>query len=201
MKGLNKKFGAFGNINILGNDDEFLKLASEAGCVSWAVGFESVCSDSLAEMGKKTNKVHEYLSAIKKVHDHGMIITGFFVFGFDNDTLNIFEKTDEFVSKSDIDSPFGQILTPLPGTPLYERFQKENRILTKDWSRYTTTSVVFKPKNMNPQELLENTQELFYRWYDTPKVIFRTIKSLKYGFYPFIDRISANTIFKYSRFS
>lgn len=88
-----------------------------------------------------------------KIHDHGMFILGFFIFGFDHDGPDIFEKTDEFVRKNDVDVPRAYILVPYPGTLIYDRFEKEGRILTKDWSKYQG-QVVYQPKHMTPEELL-----------------------------------------------
>jgi radical SAM superfamily enzyme YgiQ (UPF0313 family) len=188
MRGLNKKFYGFGNINILGKDEELLKLASDAGCVGWLIGFESISQESLDIIGKKTNIVQTYLSSVKKIHDYGMIILGSFVFGFDGDTLDIFDSTDKFVQKSEIDVPDAMILTPYPGTPLYDRLKKEGRIMTNEWNKYNFEHVVFKPKNMTQQELLENTRHLYKKWHSNwPSSIKRMIKSLRFGRNAFIE--------------
>jgi len=78
---------------------------------------------------KKSNKVDEYKSAIMKIKNYGMMITGFFIFGFDTDGPDIFEKTNDFVMNSKIDLPVPQILTPFPGTKLFENLNKQGRIL------------------------------------------------------------------------
>jgi len=192
MKDMNKKFGAFANIDLLSKDDEFLKLASEAGCISLTIGFESICQESLKESGKKTNLVNQYMAAIKKIHDYNITITGTFVFGFDHDTLDIFDRTDEFINVSEIDAPVDHILTPYPGTPLFNRLEREGRILTKDWTKYTTRDVVFQPKNMTPKELLDNTIKLRRRWYKTYNILRRSMMSLRFGYYPFFYRATAN---------
>jgi radical SAM superfamily enzyme YgiQ (UPF0313 family) len=193
MKKLNYRFSAFGNINVLSKDDEFLKLAREAGCDIWAIGFESISQETLNNMGKRTNLVKDYISGIKKVHDHGMLILGLFVFGFDNDTLQVFDKTDEFVRTSEIDVLNATILTPYPGTALFDRLEKEKRILTKDWNKYNSIfDVVFQPKNMTPGELLDNTQEIYSKWYGKSYMIKRMIRGLNFGPRAFVVSISAN---------
>jgi radical SAM superfamily enzyme YgiQ (UPF0313 family) len=189
---LNKKFVAMGNTNILAKDEELLKLAKEAGCVAWWIGFESISQETLKNIGKNTNKVEQYAQAIKNIHDHGMWITGWFVFGFDTDTIDVFDKTDEFVKKNDIDIPEALILTPFPGTPLYKRYDEQNRILTKDWNKYDAKHVVFQPKNMTPEKLLESTIKLHKEWYNTSNIIRRTIKSAKFGLAPFINAPTRN---------
>lgn len=181
MIGLNKKFTAYGNINVLGQDEELLKLANEAGCVGWYTGFETVSQETLNSIGKKTNKVSEYADSIKKIHDYGMVIIGSFVFGFDTDDKDIFSKTDDFISKSEIDAPYPNILTPFPGSALYKKLDKQGRILTKDWSKYNLKNVVFKPKQMTPQELCNSVEEINKRWFKTSKMITRFINTSRYG--------------------
>jgi len=200
IKGMNKRFCANGNVNTLGKDDELLKLASEAGCTSWFIGFESICQDSINSIGKKTNRVENYISTIKKIHDYGMIATGSFIFGFDYDTIDIFEKTDKFVNKSEMDAPSAHILTPYPGTPLCERLNSEGRILTRDWSKYNHENVVFQPKHMTPEELQINTVRLYKKWYTTSNTLKRITKSMKFGFRPFIDTTRANIFYKFDGF-
>jgi len=194
MKGLNKKFGAFGNINILGKDENFLKLASDAGCVAWFIGFESVCQESLNSHGKKTNKVDQYINSVKKIHNHNMVIIGSFVFGFDNDTKSIFNETYDAIQQMELDIPNLLILTPFPGTPLYNRYEKEGRILTKDWSRYTLWDVVYTPKKMTDKELLDGAYEIRGRLCTGSNKIKRIINSIQYGYYPLKISIIGNMV-------
>ena len=191
MIGLNKKFVAMGNIHILGRDDELLKLASEAGCIAWQIGFESISQKSLDSVGKKENKVKKFPEWIKKIQDYGMAVEGSFIFGFDYDTLDIFAKTDEFIRKNNLKMAYANILTPYPGTPIYTQFEREGRILTKDWSKYDGHNyVVFKPRNMTPEELLINVRELEENWHKTLRSAGRIIKSINFGIYNFFDVIA-----------
>jgi len=172
-----------GNADVLAKDDELLKLSSEAGCLEWLIGFESISQETIDSIGKKTNIVKEYSTAVKKIHDNNMEVIGEFVFGFDKDKPDIFEKTYESIKSMEIDLPAPGILTPYPGTPLYNRFEKEGRILTKDWSRYTERNVVFQPKNMTKEELLEGTKDIKERIF---RLSFRTYKKRR------IDKFSNN---------
>ncbi|RLF59634.1 MAG: hypothetical protein DRN25_03810 [Thermoplasmata archaeon] len=128
---------------------------------------------------KKHNRVEEYESTIKKIKKHGMIINASFIFGFDEDTPDIFDATIKTIEKWDIDMAEFHILTPFPGTRLYDRLKKEGRILTEEWDKYTTATVVFQPKNMSPQELFEGTRKVAKSFYTIPKIIKRTIKAFK----------------------
>ena len=185
MMGLNKHFFCNGNVDTLCKDDKLLILARQAGCLGWLVGFESISKESLDSVKKKTNKIENYSNAVEKIHDNHMMVCGTFVFGFDGDTIDVFRKTKEFVEESGIDVPDALILTPFPGTPLYNRLEKEKRILTKDWTRYDHKHVVFQPKNMTPEELLENTYNLYKEFFTIGNSIKRTIKSINLDYYAF----------------
>ncbi len=161
MKSLHKKFICFGNVDVLQKDEELLQTASEAGCQKWFIGFESVSQETINKLGKRSNKVEQYASSIKKIHDYGMAVIGAFIFGFDTDTKDVFCTTTQMIYDLHIDIAEFTILTPYPGTPLFDRLDREGRILTKDWSKYTEKdNVVFKPKQMSPDELLEGTQQV-----------------------------------------
>jgi len=114
MRELNKYSECFGNINVLSRDDEFLKLAREAGVFNWYVGIESISQENIDAAGKGTNKVENYGNAIKKIKDHGMMVTGFFMFGFDFDTLESFEKTLNAIYNWGLDEVSFSIVTPYP---------------------------------------------------------------------------------------
>jgi len=173
---INKKWFANGNINILGENKEFLKLAKKSGCVGWTVGLESASQQSLNSVNKKNNKVEKYTEWINTIKRNGMAVSGLLMFGFDEDTLDIFDKTIDALNNWNIDAGEFNILTPLPGTPLYNRLEKEGRILTKDWSKYTQSEVVFQPKQMTPKELYEGTKKVIKEFHTIDKMLARWIK-------------------------
>ena len=199
IKNLNKRFISYGNINVLGKDEELLKVASEAGCTTWMIGFESVSPQSLKCAGKKTNKVEIYAKHVKKIHEYGMSIIGFFVFGFDHDTLDCFDKTTDMINRCEIDAPLPFILTPLPGTPLFTRLNHAGRILTHDWNKYNLGNVVFQPRYMTPEELLNNSIRTHKEWYKISNNVRRILKSLKFGLRPFVSTTTNNFFTKYPR--
>ncbi len=191
IKPLNKKFNCFGNMDVLTKDRELLKLASEAGCVLWHVGIESINLRSLKLMGKKTNKIEECPTAIQNINDYGMNVFGEFMFGFDTDAPKIFEQTEEMIRNWNI-MPGFQILVPYPGSPIFDKLDGEGRILTKDWSEYTINNVVFQPKNMSPDFLKDEVKHLYKNCYSLYPRTKRIVKSMKFGFYPFLSCIDTN---------
>ncbi len=187
MKPLNKKFSTMGNIHDL-EDEELLKAASEAGCYTWIIGFESINQKSLDSINKKKNKVKDFSKIIKKIQDYGMAVEGSFIFGFDFDTIDIFDETDDFIRKNNLKMPYLDVLTPFPGTPIFERFKREGRILSKDWSKYDGHNyVVYQPKLMSPEILLSKTQEIEKRWHTKHRSIERITKNIRFGFNNFIE--------------
>lgn len=192
MKGLNKKFSCYGNINVLGKDEELLRLSREAGCDLWLVGLESINQETIERIGKTTNKVEEYASTIKKLHDYGMMIQGLFMFGFDNDTPDIFDKTLEAIYKWELDKAGFAILTPFPGTMLFNKFEEEGRILTEDWTKYNLKNVVFKPKNMSEEELFTGTRRLVKEFYSLPNSIRRCLMDRNLESHGFLNRIAGD---------
>jgi radical SAM superfamily enzyme YgiQ (UPF0313 family) len=201
MAPLHKKFYCFGNAHTLIRDDELLRLAHEAGCISWSIGFDSISQQSIHSIGKRSNVVDEYKAVIQKIHDFGMNVAGSFMFGFDSDTLGIFDETSDFVCDSDIDSAAFHILTPFPGTPLFTMYDEQQRILTKDWSQYDCTKVVFQPKNMTTEELLEGYMNAYERFYGSNVVRIIGRNATK-GLYPlFIGIVHSLQVLKKVTFS
>ncbi|MCD6468390.1 MAG: B12-binding domain-containing radical SAM protein [Thermoplasmata archaeon] len=183
MKGLNKRWIANGNINVLCRDDEFLRLAKESGCVQWFIGLESLSKETLKNIHKTTNVgiVEKYGECIKKLHRYGMAVFGGLIFGFDEDTPDVFETTYEALEEWQIDAAEFNILTPYPGTTIYERFEREGRILTKDWSKYSQAHVVFQPKSMSVEELLDGYSWISKRFYSFYGCIKRILNHLGYS--------------------
>jgi len=192
MKSLNKYFQCHGNINTLAEDDELLKLSKEAGCLTWYIGFESISQESLNSVHKNTNKVEKYESAVKKIRKYGLSIRGMFVFGFDYDKKNIFNETLKKVKNWRLDVAYFMILTPFPGTPLYNRLDEEGRILTKDWSQYTESNVLFEPKNMTKEELYEGVRSMVENYYSFSNVARRTLDNHKLNLPRFVCKASYN---------
>ena len=139
----------------IAKDEELLSLAGRSGCKCLYIGFESLSPASLQEVGKSQNIVMEYKEAINKIHQYGIMVSGGFIFGFDNDDESVFEKTVEFAIQSKIDFADFNVLCPYPGTRLYDRMLGEQRIIETDWGKYCGYNVVFQPKQMSV-EILQN---------------------------------------------
>jgi radical SAM superfamily enzyme YgiQ (UPF0313 family) len=192
MRGLEKKFICGGNVDVLAEDDELLRLSHDAGCIEWISGFETFTQEALDQVHKKTNLVEEYEAAVKKIHHHRMAIFGTFVVGFDEDTPDIFPAMQAHIRGLKIDAVNFAILTPYPGTPLFQRLEREGRILTHDWSKYNRETVVFTPKNMSKEELEAGFVHLMRHFGSLPYLGYQTMRGLRLGFYPFVSTFAGN---------
>lgn len=142
-------------------NENFVKLLAESGCISIFIGFESLSEKSLKESSKHHNKLKYYKEAIKNLKKYGIILVGAFVFGFDSDDKYTFERTADFGYKNKIGVMNFNILTPYPGTELYQSLKNENRLLSKRW--WLTDNwddVLFEPKLMSKEELLDGCNML-----------------------------------------
>jgi radical SAM superfamily enzyme YgiQ (UPF0313 family) len=120
-----------------------------------------------------------------------MVVVGSFMFGFDTDTKDVFDETLKMIKDLEIDIVDFCILIPFPGTPIFNKLEKEGRILTKDWSKYKS-NIVFMPKNINREELLGGVRILYRDFYSISYTIKRVVKSIRLGFYPFILVLERN---------
>jgi radical SAM superfamily enzyme YgiQ (UPF0313 family) len=116
-------------------------------------------------MKKTLKSIEETEEAIKIIQDNGIAFHPSLILGFDTDTKAIFDDTLEFLARTKLPTVSLHVLTPYPGTRIYQRFKDQGRIISHDWSHYDHHTVVFQPKNMTPQELAEGhhyVQSEFY---------------------------------------
>jgi radical SAM superfamily enzyme YgiQ (UPF0313 family) len=139
----------------LAKDKEILKLCRLSGCAALFFGIESVSPSSLTGMKKSLKSIEETEEAIKIIQDNGIAFHPSIILGFDTDTKAIFDDTLEFLARTKLPTMALNVLTPYPGTRIYQRFKDQGRIISHDWSHYDHRTVVFQPKNMTPQELAE----------------------------------------------
>lgn len=174
---LNIIWGSQASINFAApKNEELLKLAAESGCKILFVGFESVDKSSLGEIGKnkKAYTPSMYEKAVELFHKYGILVMGAFIFGFDHDDKDIFNRTVEFAKKIKLDWAQFTILTPLPGTRLMDELKESGRITTWDWSRYDLGHVVFEPKGMSSDELTKGHERAWKRFYSFNSILKRS---------------------------
>lgn len=93
------------------------------------------------------------------------MINASLVFGFDSDSHKVFPETLEWLVKHKIETITVHILTPYPGTNLFQNLLDKNRILDYNWEQYNTANVVFSPKNITKEELLKGYLWIYKEFY------------------------------------
>lgn len=166
MKGIDRVFQGASTIDAIlrGN---LIEKAAEAGMRSVFVGFETLNDANLAQSNKKQNLGKDYREAIRRLHSLGIMINGSFVFGLDDDDKDVFKKTVDWAVENGLTTCTFHILTPYPGTRLFQSMEKEGRILHRNWDVYDTRQVVYKTYGLSADELKKGydwAYRSFYSW-------------------------------------
>lgn len=160
-------------------DEEMLRLLNRAGCVQLLIGYESLEEDSLDDVGRwKRSMLPHYEESIRVIQGHGITILGLFMIGLDGDTPDTFRKLSEFIRRTNLYDVDFSVLTPIPGTPVYDRLKAEGRVTCEDWDLYTWQNVNFRPKHMSARQLWEGIMNLF-REFNTPEELAKRRRHFK----------------------
>ena len=152
LRGSGIVWQAAASLDVAG-DPGYLEEAYRAGCRSLFVGFESLSPENMRGNNKPVNAATDYTEACRRFHGAGIMINGSFVFGFDCDAADVFDRTVEFAIENKILTATFHVLTPLPGTRAFDRLDAQGRLLHRDWSYYDTDHAVFRPRRMTPEQL------------------------------------------------
>lgn len=152
-------------------DRELLSLLRRSGCAQILIGLESPVENGLPgiELNRdwKFHKFPQYKEAINEIQSHGISVNGCFVIGLDGQTPEIFEQVYEFVNDSHLYEVQVTIQTAFPGTPLYKRLLKENRLIEpRNWKKCTLFDVNYIPTHMSVEELTKGFHKLIKRLYN-----------------------------------
>ena len=166
MRGMNRLFqGAATVDSVLGGD--LIERAAEAGLRSLFVGFETFSPHNLRASNKKQNLARDYEAVARRLSSLGIMINGSFVFGMDYDEEDVFDRTVEWAVRNGITTATFHIQTPYPGTRLHSQLEAQGRITCRDWDRYDTRHVVYRPAKLTPDALkagYDRAYRDFYRW-------------------------------------
>jgi radical SAM superfamily enzyme YgiQ (UPF0313 family) len=166
MRGMDRVWQAAGTVDSILRGD-LVERAAKAGLRSLFVGFETLSPENLRQSNKKQNLKQNYEHAIARLHDLGVMINGSFVFGLDDDGPDVFKRTVDWGVRNSITTSTYHVLTPYPGTRLFETMEAQGRITTRDWDLYDTRRVVYRPVGMTPAALEAGywwAYKNFYSW-------------------------------------
>jgi bacteriochlorophyll C12 methyltransferase len=158
----------------------------KAGCKIIYIGFETMNQKNLDSVNKPF-KVSNYLSMVKNIQEAGIRVVGFFMFGFEYDTQESFDQVYDFVSKSKIAYPIVNILTPIPGTPVFDRLKKEGRLHLPNVKTFNKVKPLysipcnhtyFEPKLMTRKELEDSFMQLSKRLSSYKEIVKRSFYNI-----------------------
>ena len=166
-RNLKKEWFAQASLNII-EKPGILKLAARSGCRMLLIGMEAENAEALKDSNKKVNLrlgVDNYEKAFRMIHQYGIVVLGAFIYGMESDTVETLRNRTRYILSSSIDVTQASVMTPLPGTRLYEKFRKEERLVChdfpKDWQHFHFSDVVFRPLLMTPKELADSTNHAY----------------------------------------
>lgn len=170
LKGMNRVFQGAATVDSIlrGN---LIEKAAEAGLRSLFVGFETFSPENLRQSNKKQNLEKDYVKAVNRLHDLGIMINGSFVFGLDDDDQDVFKRTVDWGVRHGITTSTYHVLTPYPGTKLFRDMEQKGRILTRNWDLYDTRNVVYQTKNLTASQLKNGYDWAYKEFYSWPNII------------------------------
>lgn len=155
-----------------------LELAARSGCIGLAIGFESFSKESLKGAHKRFNSPDQYYEDIETIKSYGILIWGSFVLGFDEDDEANLEKTVWSAKRSKLDFACFNFLTPLPGTDVYDAFERDGLLISKNWADYNMANLVFRPIRVTDSVLEEKVRKAWLEFYSLGALIHRLGLSL-----------------------
>ncbi|MFQ5630052.1 MAG: radical SAM protein [bacterium] len=176
----NFHFGTEASLN-MAQDEELLGLFREANFGWVFIGIESPDEESLKETKKFQNTREDIITSVRKIYAHGLEILAGFIVGFDHDTKAIFDRQFRFIQESGIQAAMVGLLTALPKTPLYERLEKEDRLIPEARNADNTklkTNII--PKMMSYEELISGYRDLYFRLLNPRHIADRIKNKIQY---------------------
>ena len=188
MRGMGRIFQGAATVDSILRDDA-IEDAAAAGLRSLFVGFETLSNNALADAGKRQNLGRNYREVVRRLDSLGIMINGSFVFGLDGDDRDVFRRTVDWAVEVGVTTATFHVLTPYPGTALFQEMESRNRIASRNWDLYDTRHVIYQPLCMSPDELKRGydwAYQEFYRWsniFDAASAHISTKHQLKHFFY------------------
>ncbi|MBM3709108.1 MAG: B12-binding domain-containing radical SAM protein [Actinobacteria bacterium] len=178
----------------LSDDEELIKLLTDAGFTTVFIGIETPDEKCLEECSKFHNKDRDLVSSVKKLQNSGLEVQGGFIVGFDSDTPTIFQRQIEFIQKSGIVTAMVGLLTAIPKTRLYQRLLETKRIIKESSANNTLISTLnFIPK-MDTKILFSGHKKILDTIYG-PKAYYERIRTFLKEFKPPKKRIQRIKLF------
>lgn len=160
----------------LADDPQLMELMVRAGFEEVFIGIETPHEDGLAESGKVPNKNRDLLASVRRIQQSGLQVHGGFIVGFDSDPTTIFDQQIRFIQESGVVTAMVGVLSALRGTKLYQRLEREGRLLKDSSGDNTAIDINFVPR-MKPEALIAGYQKILDTIY-APKNYYRRVIKL-----------------------
>jgi radical SAM superfamily enzyme YgiQ (UPF0313 family) len=165
----------------MADDEEMIELAAKAGCFGVFIGFETATKEGLTEIHKKINcqTGRDAKDCVQRIQRHGIAVVGGFVMGLDVDLAGVGLQIADAANHYGVAAMNVLILTPLPGTALWDKLDGEGRILSKsfpaDWQYYTLNHPVARYKHLSWTDIVREMSDCQRRFYSVPRIALRTL--------------------------
>lgn len=159
---------------LISRSDKLLRAMADSGCIGLILGLESPKAGTLRAAGKTYIDADEYIDRIRKIQSFGISLWGSFIFGFDSDDWRDCMNAVRFAQRAKLCMSCYPILTPYPGTRIFQQYEAEGRLTSRDWDKYNGSTVVFAPKRMTVNELRHAQMAAFHEFF-TPASAFRRL--------------------------
>jgi radical SAM superfamily enzyme YgiQ (UPF0313 family) len=150
---------------LISRNPRLLEAMRDSGCIGLILGLESPDPSTLRDAGKRYVSAAEYAQRIRMIQSYGIGLWGSFILGFDGDTWHSAMRSVRFAQRARLCMSCYNILTPYPGTAVFEQYQKEGRLLTRDWDKYNGATVVYQPARISVDELRHAQMAAFHEFY------------------------------------
>ena len=162
----------------IADDPELLRLARRAGCCGLFIGIETVSQQSLDALDKGFNDTRRYAQRLAAIRREGIGVIAGMIVGLDGDDVTVFGRTLRFLEHARIDALQLNILTPLPGTPLFDDMKRQGRVTDGDWSHYDFRHCVIRPARMTARQLQDGADWLYGQFYRLDRILLRFVRSV-----------------------
>jgi radical SAM superfamily enzyme YgiQ (UPF0313 family) len=185
--------------SILAADDPgLLQLMRAAGCCGLFIGIETASEENLTAMNKQFNQTASYPERLQKIRRNGIGVVAGMIVGMNGDDAQVFEQTLRFLQEARLDAVQLNILTPLPGTPLFADMDQARRVTDRNWSHYDYRHVVFRPARMTAAELQAGADWLYAQFYRLDRILWRFARSVfTIGWMPALLALKLGLTYRY----
>lgn len=161
------------------NEPDLIKLMERSGCIMICIGLESAHQNHIVRFGKSYEDIKKVKEIISLLHRRNIMVMGSYMFGFDEDTPESFQKSVEQAKYLELDVLMLNVRTPFPGTAFYEQILREGRLTEKRWEYYDVEHLVFEPQRITSTDLYDNILRGLKHFYSLPEALGRIYRTGK----------------------